>query len=281
MLLHKTAREVSAYVYEVQKNGLSVGFVPTMGALHHGHISLINRACKENDRVICSIFVNPTQFNNPDDLSKYPRDFYGDFQKLKQTNCSVLFYPNVSEIYPESSEGDIEIGYLNTVLEGKHRPGHFKGVAMVIKRFFEIVKPDRAYFGLKDYQQYLVVNQINSNLGLGVNVIGCQTLREGSGLARSSRNRLLSKEGKEVAKIFFECLVEAREMIFKHSIAEIKQHVSDRFRSSDLCELEYFEITEARTLAILDNIPPETSVVACVAGYVENIRLIDNLILIP
>ncbi len=193
-----------------RKNGLRIGFVPTMGALHKGHLSLIERAGAENDRVVVSIFVNPTQFNDPNDLKNYPVNPESDTRLLSTLPCDYVFCPEVDEIYPEPDTRKFDFGALETVMEGRFRPGHFNGVAQVVSKLFYIVEPHRAYFGLKDFQQYAIIKNMVTRLNIPIELIACETVREQDGLAMSSRNALLTKEHRAVAPEIYKILREAR-----------------------------------------------------------------------
>ncbi|MCD4665673.1 MAG: pantoate--beta-alanine ligase, partial [Bacteroidales bacterium] len=193
MKVFNTRIDIRKYLGAQKSNGLKIGFVPTMGALHEGHISLLKEAKADCDVVVCSIFVNPIQFNNNNDLEKYPREIESDIEKLNSVDCDVLFHPTVEEMYPVPDETIFDFGELDKVMEGQHRPGHFNGVAVVVKKLFEIVEPDKAYFGLKDYQQIVIIHKLTKDYNLPVEIIPCPTTREDSGLAMSSRNELLSE----------------------------------------------------------------------------------------
>jgi pantoate--beta-alanine ligase len=281
LYVFKTIGDLQYHLLQHKESGEKIGFVPTMGALHEGHMSLVKKAQLDNDIVVVSIFVNPIQFNNLEDLAKYPRDLEKDIQLLKERKCSVLFCPEVDEMYPEKSESPIDLGNITEVLEASFRPGHFDGVSVVVKRLFEIVEPNNAYFGLKDYQQYVVVKTMTEKLGLNVNIVGCPTERDSNGLALSSRNLLLSKEGREKALLFYNCLEIAKTGIGNKSIDEIKGAVKKAFVDDRAIELEYFDIVNALSLLSITDLSEGESIVACIAGYVEGVRLIDNLILIP
>ncbi len=197
MIVIRKAGEMTSLAENLPEK--SIGFVPTMGALHKGHLSLVEKSSSENDLTVVSIFVNPTQFNDPKDFDRYPREVEQDLELLKSVKVDYVFLPDNAEIYPEKDEHQYELGEVSLVLEGAFRPGHFNGVASVVKRLFEIVQPKRAYFGLKDFQQYRIITELNKNYNLGVEVIGCDTVRDEDGLALSSRNMLLSKEEKNLA----------------------------------------------------------------------------------
>lgn len=280
MLVFETVSAIQDYLTKIRSSEKKIGFVPTMGALHDGHVSLINRSTSENDFTVCSIFINPIQFNDKKDLTNYPRDKTGDISILTSTNCSALFYPNENEMYPEKVPPSINLGELETVLEGAFRPGHFNGVSTVVRRFFEIIQPNRAYFGLKDYQQYLVVKAMTDKLNLDIEIVGCETNRESDGLAMSSRNRLLTKQGRKDALIFYNSLKKAKSMLRLHDIEDIINEIENDFKNSGLI-LDYFQIVDAQSLKKIGNPEKNQSLIACIAGYVDGVRLIDNLILIP
>jgi pantoate--beta-alanine ligase len=274
---------VEALQQILQKYVLSnnkIGFVPTMGALHEGHISLIRRALTENDLVIASIFVNPTQFNNPADLEKYPRMPTEDIHRLENSGCHIAFLPDVETIYPKHFESPlIDLGTLDKVMEGKHRPGHFQGVVTVVYRFFDIVKPTNAYFGRKDFQQVAIIKAMKNALNLPVNVIECPTLRDEKGLALSSRNLLLSKEDIQTAYHIYETLAYGKSLVNSTTPAKTKELMINFFSSSKM-ELEYIEIVDPVTLVELSNEWVEGAT-ACLVAYCGNVRLIDNLELVP
>lgn len=281
MQVFETNLELNKYLSEKIKQGLSIGFVPTMGALHDGHLALIREASDENDVVVCSIFVNPTQFNNPDDLKRYPRVIEKDLELLKLEKCDVVFYPSVEEIYPENKSVDIKIDFegLDQVMEGKFRPGHFHGVATVVKRLFELVNPTRAYFGLKDYQQLVIIHHMTKKLNLPVEIIPCSIIREESGLAMSSRNELLSETERKQAALLYAILKTVKIRSGFSSITEIKKFVTKQFAKNKIIELEYFDIVDMYSLKPLATWAQSTNVIACLAATVGKVRLIDNIIL--
>lgn len=280
MLVFTSEAELKAY--RDNHPDIKIGFVPTMGALHEGHLQLVDRAKKENDVVIVSVFVNPSQFNNKSDLLKYPRNIERDKELLKSRNCDIVFVPSEKEVYPEGYQvTDLDLGSLELVMEGKYRPGHFKGVVMVVKRLFEMVQPDKAYFGLKDFQQVAVIRALNEKFNLVRELVPCETIREESGLAMSSRNELLNKEQKEEAAVLFRTLKNAREMAKKGKTpAEIIEKSLKKIRSTSL-KPEYFEIVDERTLAPLDSFSDTKPAIACVAAWTGSVRLIDNLPIFP
>lgn len=261
-----------------RKKGESLGFVPTMGALHKGHLELVKKAVKENDVVVCSIFVNPIQFNNPDDLKKYPRTFEKDLALLKDQGCDVIFYPSVEEMYPGPVTKIYNFGNLEKVMEGKYRPGHFNGVAVVVKKLFDIVMPHRSYFGEKDFQQLAIIKALVKIENMDVEIVPCPIVREDDGLAMSSRNVRLSQEQRNHAPHIYETLVKARNMFPVYSISEVKRMVAAAIEKEPFMELEYFEISDTETLEpIMENIPGKP-VIGCIAVHMGNVRLIDNMV---
>lgn len=261
-------------------SGKTIGFVPTMGALHEGHLSLIQASQKDNDLTVCSIFVNPTQFNDPNDLRNYPRNFESDLELLKSKSCDVIFLPSVDEVYPESlPKQTFDFGPLESVMEGAHRPGHFNGVATVVKRLFDIVQPHHAYFGLKDFQQLAIIHKMTKDLELPIEIVPCKIIREEHGLAMSSRNELLGKKERKQAGIIYNTLKHVKNKAGFESIAEIKEHVNKVFGKQNNCKLEYFEIVDLYTLKPMNSWAESMHVIACIAVYFGNVRLIDNIIL--
>lgn len=252
-----------------------MGFVPTMGALHQGHISLIKQAQRESEVVVCSIFVNPTQFNDPKDLAQYPRPIEHDIAMLESVNCDVLFLPEVHEIYETDQKWTIDLGGLDQVLEGEIRPGHYQGVTQVVKILFDIVQPDKAFFGQKDYQQCLVIQKMVALLKLKVHIVVCPTLREADGLAMSSRNVHLSAYERSQSVALFQALKLAHEAFESHSIEEIKILASNYLKASPGIALEYFQICRGDTLEAA--VSKEGRLVALVAARLGKTRLIDNM----
>lgn len=273
--------KMSAVSAELRKEGKIIGFVPTMGALHEGHLSLITRARQECDVVVASIFVNPTQFNDPRDFERYPRTVDRDVELLAASGCDFVFVPETTaEIFPADYVfHEISFGDLESVMEGLHRPGHFRGVANVVFRLFEIVHPHKAYFGLKDYQQLMIVRKMVEMLGIDVEVAGIRTGRAESGLALSSRNELLTGEQKVIAAQLYEALSLARNSYGKESIVRIREKMADFFASRPDFQLEYFEIVDGNTLQPLHAEDNTARPMAFVAARLGNVRLIDNIFL--
>ncbi len=279
MKICKTISETQDYVTKLRKSGKSIGFVPTMGALHAGHISLLKTASLSNDVVASSIFVNPIQFNKKEDLQKYPRTLEGDIRKLEEIECDLLFNPDVDEMYPEPVLDRYNFGHLDKVMEGRHRPGHFNGVAVVVRKLFEIVKPDRAYFGMKDYQQLKIIQAMVGKLGLPVQIIPCPTMREPDGLAMSSRNVRLTVDERKIAPVIFRVLNGVRDRIGQHDIAEVEKWAIHQLNNYDELEVEYLEIVNAETLLKPNSLPESNSLIVCAAVNLGKVRLIDNLVI--
>lgn len=265
---------------ELRKAGsnLQVGFVPTMGALHEGHLALVRRAVAENNVAVVSIFVNPTQFNDPKDLERYPRTLEADLELLKPTGCHFVFAPSVQEIYPEPDTRKFNFGKLETVMEGRFRPGHFNGVAQVVSRLFELVKPNKAYFGQKDFQQVAIVKNMVKQLRLPVEIVPCNIVREKSGLALSSRNRLLTEAQKTSAIEISQTLFKAKELRKQKNVEEITRWVIAKINKNPLLDVEYFEIVDDETLQPIKSWDEQNTKVACIAVFCGKIRLIDNIV---
>lgn len=259
----------------------AVGLVPTMGALHEGHLSLIQKALSENDIVVVSIFVNPTQFNNAEDLEKYPRNLSGDIKTIERLSQEVvIFAPEISEMYESTPKAiSFDFGGLDKVMEGKFREGHFQGVATIVEKLFELVKPTRAYFGEKDYQQILIIKSMLEQRKLPVTLVPCPIVREESGLAMSSRNERLSPEGRKQAAFIYSVLQEAQKLFTTASVAEVEAFVKEQFSQKKGFDLEYFTITKADTLEEVKEKKSSESYRAFITVYVEGVRLIDNIAL--
>lgn len=279
MKVFEKTHELSQFIASEKVKGKTIGFVPTMGALHEGHISLIERARKENDITVASVFVNPKQFNNADDLKKYPRTFESDRDLLEKNGCDVLFFPSVEEIYPETDNTVFDLGGLDKLMEGKFRPGHFNGVAMVVKRLFEIVQPDNAYFGEKDFQQLAIIRYMTDSLKIPVNIRSCPTLRQPDGLAMSSRNMRLSEKDKKNATAIFKALSTARENAKTMKPAQVKILFEKEINENKRFRFEYFEIVDSETLQPVENWQKGKIAVGCVALWIGDVRLIDNMVL--
>ncbi|MDA8595322.1 pantoate--beta-alanine ligase [Flavobacteriaceae bacterium] len=256
----------------------SIGFVPTMGALHQGHLSLIEQSQNENDITVCSIFVNPTQFNKKEDLVNYPSSDQEDIELLEKINCDYLYIPAVSDIYPKGpvSEG-FDFGGIELEMEGKQRPGHFDGVGTVLKRLFEIIEPNKAYFGEKDFQQLQVVKKLNELVGFGIDIIGCPIYRESDGLAMSSRNKRLSAEQRKVAPLIFQTLTKVKSFFQNLNPVELEQLVQSTFDKEPLLDLEYFEIADIKDLKKTKSIDANKKYRAFISVFAGTVRLIDNI----
>lgn len=254
-----------------------IGFVPTMGALHEGHLSLIRKSVEQNEITIVSIYVNPAQFNDKNDFKNYPRDFEKDCKLAESVGCSFVFAPGDEEIYPVKDEREFDLGTLGLVMEGKHRPGHFNGVAKIITKLFDAVNPDQAYFGQKDFQQLAIIRKIVHDFNYNINIVACPILRENDGLAMSSRNLLLTPEHRAAAPVIYQTISKIKELINKISIREIEDFVINSIDSSRLLKVEYFEIVDSATLLKVNIIIPEKPVTACIAVFAGEIRLIDNI----
>lgn len=279
MLIIKDAAELESFVAREKSNGRSIGFVPTMGALHAGHLSLVERCVSENDVCVVSVFVNPTQFNNPTDLATYPRDEEADARLLAKAGVTVMFAPGVDDIYPNGTERDHEfaLGAAAEVMEGKYRPGHFQGVAQVVCRLFQLVRPTRAYFGEKDFQQIAVVRNMTRSEGLDVEIVPCPIKRADDGLALSSRNALLTPEQRAQAPLIHQALMESKTYALNHSLAETREAVVKRIDANPGMRVEYYEIVDAETMQPVDNWAEARWVVGCITVYCGPIRLIDNI----
>jgi pantoate--beta-alanine ligase len=274
-----TIREAKQWLKPYISKNLTIGFVPTMGALHEGHHTLIRQAKAENDITACSIFVNPIQFNISEDLEKYPRNLAQDTRILNQNGCDLLFHPNAEEMYPGGKTGTLEIdfGMLDKVMEGKFRPGHFKGVALVVKKLFEIIQPSRAYFGKKDFQQLAVIKLLVEKLQLPVEIIPCETVRETDGLAMSSRNLRLTIGERQIARKIFEVLCKIREKGTRTPVWELKEWAVKKIQEDPQFRVEYFEIADTETLMPLENWSQKNRAIALTAVYLGDVRLIDNV----
>jgi pantoate--beta-alanine ligase len=271
---------LKAFLKAKKRDGKSIGLVPTMGALHDGHLSIIEASKAANDVTVCSIYVNPTQFNNPSDLQKYPRTFDKDTKSLEKVECDVLFYPVNEEMYESSSLVKFDFGHLDKVMEGRFRPGHFSGVALVVSKLFNIVEPDHAYFGQKDWQQFTIIRQLVDELKFNLTLHVIPTHREHDGLAMSSRNLRLSQEEREHATVFYQALFAAKEALYSgRDIESVSRMVRSIVEKNGMVTLEYFEIADSKNLNLLDNVKAAEQPIMCIAGFVGEVRLIDNMFL--
>ena len=273
-----TRQSLKQYLQQIKALNKTVGFVPTLGALHQGHISLIELARQQNDVVVCSIFVNPTQFNDPKDLEKYPRTIEADTHMLEQAGCDILFSPGVNEMYDGNEQWHLNIGETEHLLEGKFRPGHYQGVTQVVNKLFNIVEPDTAYFGQKDYQQFLIISKMVDLLNMPVKLVMCPIKREKDGLAMSSRNIHLTTDDRQHALILSKTLNWLKAGFNSHNIPALKKEAEQLINTEPGVELDYFEIADGDTLH--PAIEGTKSIVALVAAKVGKTRLIDNVILV-
>lgn len=281
MILLKKEADFSKWLQKQRATGQKIGFAPTMGALHAGHISLIAASEKDNPLTVSSIFVNPTQFNDPKDFDKYPITIEKDIPMLEAAGCDLLFLPSVKEIYPHGTPANkhYDLGYIETVLDGKFRPGHFQGVCMVVERLLEIVRPDRLYLGQKDYQQCMVITRLINLMGWKnkIEIVICPTLREENGLAMSSRNMRLSEEEKEKAAAIYKTLTVIKDKFRKTETTSIKQEAQSILEQAEL-KPDYIEIVNAHDLSPLTANSTEPAV-ALIAAFMNEVRLIDNMLL--
>ncbi len=272
-----TTNQLQQYLAQLRAGGAAIGLVPTMGALHEGHLSLIQQAQQRGETVVCSIFVNPKQFNDPKDLELYPRPILDDIKKLEQVNCDILFNPAVGELYAGNESWHLNIGELEGMLEGKFRPGHYQGVTQVVHKLFNLIKPDTAYFGQKDYQQFLVISRMVAQMNLPVKLVMCPIQREPDGLAMSSRNIHLTPDDRQHALILSKTLNWVKKNFNPNNIPQLKHDAEKAISNEPGVELAYFEIANGDTLHPADN--NTQKIVALVAAKVGKTRLIDNVLI--
>jgi pantoate--beta-alanine ligase len=272
-LINETRRILSIF----RQQGKSIGLIPTMGALHEGHLSLIDASLRSNDISVISIFVNPTQFNDRNDFNNYPRDVEKDLELIRIKGCDLAFVPSEQEMYPEKDKRVFDFGTLDKYMEGKYRPGHFNGVAQVVSRLFSIIEPDRAYFGEKDFQQLVIIKKLVEQLRMPLEVVSCPVIRESDGLAMSSRNRLLTPVQRKSAPGISAVLMKARSLARKIKVSELKDYVISEIDSDPNLKTEYFELVLESDLIPLKKWPQESPVIACIAVKAGHIRLIDNI----
>jgi len=277
MKLVETVEALKQLVGQQKAAGKTIGFVPTMGALHQGHLSLVERAGAESDYVVVSIFVNPTQFNDPDDLKKYPRNLQADLDFLEGSPCQLVFAPSVDEVYPSPDTRIFDFGNIGNVMEGKHRPGHFNGVAQVVSKLFDMVEPHKAFFGLKDFQQLAVIKNMVKQLRLAIEIVPCPIVREPDGLAMSSRNVRLSAAERQSAAIISKALFEARNNAKKYSVIETIENVVETINNNEHLTTEYFEIVNDDDLMPIANWDDKPNKTGCIAVMCGSVRLIDNV----
>lgn len=277
MTIVTTISELHTILGKVRTSGQSIGFVPTMGALHDGHMSLVKQSVAENDQTVVSVFVNPTQFNDKKDLATYPRTFEADSALLEAGGCDIVFAPSENEMYPEPDMRVFEFGAIAEVMEGAHRPGHFNGVAQIVSKLFDAVKPDNAYFGEKDFQQVAIIREMVKQLNMPVNIVACPIFRESDGLALSSRNVRLTPKGREIAPYIYAFLKESRKFVPEKTVSEVTKFVVDHINAIDGMEVEYYLIVNAETLQPITNWSDASKVVGCITVYCGDVRLIDNI----
>jgi pantoate--beta-alanine ligase len=273
----KTVRELQSALAEIRENQPSIGFVPTMGALHKGHLELVRQSVAENDATVVSIFVNPTQFNDPNDLLRYPRTLEADCKLLESAGATLVFAPSVEEIYPEPDSRQFDFGALATVMEGEFRPGHFNGVAQVVSRLFALVQPTRAYFGEKDFQQLAIIRALVEQLGLPIEIRPHPIVREDDGLAMSSRNVRLSPELRQRAASIHQILQESLQETFRLSPEALEEAVIYCIDDVPGLQTEYFEVVDGYTLQPVNDWHSSSYIVGCIAVYAGEVRLIDNI----
>ena len=277
MKVIRTISELRQELSILRETGKNIGFVPTMGALHQGHASLVKRAVEENDVAVVSVFVNPTQFNDKNDLKNYPRDLQADCKLLETIGANIVFAPEVEEMYPEPDTRTFGFAPLDTVMEGACRPGHFNGVAQIVSKLFYAVEPDRAYFGEKDFQQLAIIRAMVKQLNIDVEIIGCPIVRESDGLALSSRNMLLTSEERQRALTISRTLFASVEYAATHTLAETKSYVEEAINATEGLQLEYFQIVDGDSLQEVAKWEDSNYLVGCIALFCGKIRLIDNI----
>ena len=277
MRVVKTISELKSLISGYKQENKTVGLVPTMGALHAGHKSLVDRARKENDIVVVSVFVNPTQFNNKQDLATYPRTEERDCALLEAAGCDVVFMPAVEEVYPEPDNRQFDLGAVAEVMEGAHRPGHFNGVAQIVSKLFGFVEPDRAYFGEKDFQQIAVIRKMVQLEGFKLQIVACPIKREDDGLALSSRNVRLTAEQRQLSPNIYRVLKESCNFAKSHTVAETEKFVVDSLNALPQMEVEYYSIVDALTMQPVSDWADADSITGCITVYCGEVRLIDNI----
>jgi len=272
-----TIRAIQSKVEALKNQGNSVGFVPTMGALHSGHLSLVKASKSENSITIVSIFVNPTQFNDKEDLKKYPRTFEEDAEKLEKAGVDFIFFPEENEMYPEPDNRIFDFGNLDKVMEGAYRPGHFNGVAQIVSKLFDAVNPDRAYFGEKDFQQLAIIKNMVKQLNSQIKIVPCTIVRESDGLAMSSRNVLLNPKQRLSAALISQTLFKSKDLIKSKTLPELKLWVQSTIDTNPELKVEYFEIVDDTSLQPISKWEEDSDKIGCIAVKVGSVRLIDNI----
>ena len=278
-VINKTS-DLQAIIEQFKNDGKSIGLIPTMGALHKGHLSLVKNSISNNDITVVSIFVNPTQFNNPNDLASYPRTVDKDLELLQTVGCDVVFAPEADDIYSKSetdSRFEFDFEGLDKVMEGKFRPRHFNGVVQIVSKLFDLVRPNRAYFGEKDFQQLAIIRLMTRRYNLPIEIVPCPIVREDSGLALSSRNSLLKDNEKQVASHIYAVLNESRQFVPQTEVEELKQCVIAAIEQKPELKVEYFDIVDGHTLKSIGKWDESDYVVGCITVFCGNVRLIDNI----
>ena len=269
--------EITYYLSSFVKDKKKIGFVPTMGALHFGHLSLIKTSKEQNDITVISIFVNPTQFNDKEDFNKYPRNPEQDLEKLYETGCDLVFMPSEKEMYPDQISTKFDLGHIENIMEGKYRQGHFQGVALIVNKLFEIIKPTNAYFGQKDFQQLAIIKRLVKITNSPINIIACPIIRENNGLAMSSRNSRLSKEEFNQAAIIYSTLNQLVNFIHNNKVTDFSIWATNQINAISLFKTEYIEIVDSETLEIISELKNHKSITCCIAVFCGQVRLIDNI----
>ena len=277
MKIVNNIKDLKGYLAEEKQNNKQIGFVPTMGALHEGHLSLVKRCVEENDVCVVSIFVNPTQFNDKHDLETYPRTLDKDCALLELTGCKYVFAPSVEEMYPDPDTRTFDFGTVSAVMEGARRPGHFNGVAQIVSKLFYAVEPDNAYFGEKDFQQIAVIRAMVNQLNIPVKINACPILREADGLALSSRNVRLTPEQRQKAPLIARTLKESTNFAPEKSVQEVIDYVVNTINADPVMRVEYYEIVDGNTMESIQSWSDTTYPVGCITVYCGEVRLIDNI----
>ncbi len=277
MVIFEDKAALAETIDQLKKKGKTIGFVPTMGALHQGHLSLAECSNKETDITVASIFVNPTQFNNPNDLKKYPRTLDADLQMLEKVGCDIVFIPSVTEMYPEEDNREFDFGSIATVMEGEFRPGHFNGVGQIVSKLFDAVSPDKAFFGQKDFQQVAIIKALVRLTNSDVEIVSCPIVREADGLAMSSRNVRLNSEQRKNSALISKTLFEAVKLKKSYTVEQMKKWVINTIDQNPFLETEYFEIVDDTQLQPISAWNDTEKAVGCITVNVGEVRLIDNI----
>ena len=278
MYRFQTQHKLMSYLND-QRRGRSLGFVPTMGAIHKGHLKLIQEAKRECEMIICSIFINPMQFNSTEDFANYPNTLNEDLEKLEQLDCDIVYTPAINDLYTENEEAkQFNFGSLGNYMEGKFRPGHFNGMATIVEKLFNIILPTKAFFGQKDLQQLQIVKELTKQMNSTIKIVSVATARENNGLAKSSRNQLLSKKAKDQAGIIYECLNYCKRNK-NRDVVYLKSYIQNIFKQQKFCQLEYAEIVSLNTMLPIQKWEGKNDNAICIAAHIEGVRLIDNIIL--